>query len=80
MEIAHKAKQLGSELRSNGVLNDSYLDDIEKLNTEIREKAPLEASENPQIWKTNCKELLKALTEFIKLIKQYHLSADGRKR
>ena len=75
VKIANKAQQLASELKSNGVLNDTHLDDIERLHAEINEKAPLEASENPQIWKINCEELLKALTEFIKLIKEYHLSA-----
>ena len=60
-ETAKKTQLLACEFRSNGVLNDSYLNDIEKLQLDIKEQTFPEVTDNPQVWKTNCEELLKAL-------------------
>ena len=77
-EVGRKAQDLASELRSTGILNsDSYLKMQALLKTGLRERAVKEGSENPEIWKLNCEELLKTLTEYSKLMEQYHLSTNN---
>ena len=76
-ELGRKARDIASELRSTGILNsDSYLTMQRLLKSDLRDKAVMEGSENPEIWKINCEELLKTLTEYSKLMEQYHLSTD----
>ena len=47
------------------------------LNPDLRDTVVMEGSENPEIWKTNCEELLTALTEYSKLMEQYYLSTSS---
>ena len=82
-ELGQKAQDLASELRTTGILNnDSYLKLQNLLKSNLREQAVMEGSENPELWKVNCEELLKTLSEFSKLMEQYHLSnsSDGLKK
>ena len=77
-EVGRKAQDLASELRSTGVLNsDSYQKMQALLKTGLRERAIMEGSENPEIWKLNCEELLKTLNEYSKLMEQYHHSTNN---
>ena len=77
-EVGRKAQDLASELRSTGVLNsDSYYKMQELLKTGLTESAVTEGSENPEIWKLNCEELLKTLNEYSKLMDQYHHSTNN---
>lgn len=77
-ELGRKARDIASELRSTGILNsDSYLNMQKLLKSDLRDKADMEGAENPEVWKINCEELLKTLTEYSKLMEQYHLSTDN---
>ena len=78
-ELGRKARDIASELRSTGILNsDSYLNMQQNLlKSDLRDKAVMEGTENPEVWKTNCEELLKTLIEYSKLMEQYHLSTDN---
>jgi predicted transcriptional regulator len=77
-ELGRKARDIASELRSTGILNsDSYVNMQKLLKSDLRDKADMEGAENPEVWKTNCEELLKTLTEYSKLMEQYHLSTDN---
>ena len=76
-ELGRKAQDLAFELRSTGILNsDSYLKMQNLLRSDLREKAIMEGVENPELWKVNCEELLKTLTEYSKLMEEYHLSTS----
>lgn len=77
-ELGRKARDIASELRTTGILNsDLYLSLQKQLTSDLRERAVMEGAENPEVWKINCEELLQTLTEYSKLMEQYHLSTDN---
>lgn len=79
MEVGRKAQDIASELRSTGILNkDSYLKMQQLLKSDLNDKVIMElGSGNLELWKTNCEELLKTLTEYSMLMEQYQLSTDN---